>query len=124
MIRIPVSEEMLTIEKELVPNFNVKMENIALTHNINYIDATSFKNNFTYTDGHHLDKKSSLIFSEFISAKCICYSLLIFIFYRDFSFIKSKTRLFSDDGTSSKADRASRSASENHSFLAYATAKL
>jgi hypothetical protein len=67
MIRIPVCDEMLTIEKKLVPDFNVKMESIAKIYNVDYIDAASIKNNYTYNDGHHLDKKSSQIFSEFIA---------------------------------------------------------
>lgn len=67
MIRIPVCDKMLAIEKDLVSDFNAKMENIAQTYNINYIDAASIKNNYTYTDGHHLDTKSSQIFSEFIA---------------------------------------------------------
>jgi hypothetical protein len=66
LVRIPVSEEMMTIENELMPNFDSKIR-AAILLSKDYLDLTKENSSFTYTDGNHLYKKSGAVVSEKIA---------------------------------------------------------
>ena len=59
MVRLPVNDEMLNMEMQLMPDFDEKMANLSKTFKIPYINFISDRNDYSYTDGHHLDIKSS-----------------------------------------------------------------
>jgi len=66
LVRIPVSEEMMRIENELMLDFNFKIKEAILLSK-DYLDLTKENSSFTYTDGNHLYKKSGAIVSEKIA---------------------------------------------------------
>lgn len=66
LVRMPVSEEMIGIENELMLDFNSKINEAILLSN-DYLDLTKENSSFTYTDGNHLYKKSGAIVSEKIA---------------------------------------------------------
>jgi hypothetical protein len=66
-VRLPVNDEMILIEKQLVENFDERMEALSKEFEINYLNFTPMRSNFNYVDGHHLDNVSSAIFSEILT---------------------------------------------------------
>lgn len=66
LVRIPVSEEMMSIENELMSDFDFKIKEAILLSK-DYLDLTKENSSFTYTDGNHLYKKSGAIVSEKIA---------------------------------------------------------
>jgi hypothetical protein len=67
MVRLPVNDEMMLIEKHLVSIFDERMEGLSKEFEINYINFTPLRSNFSYLDGHHLDSNSSVVFSEILA---------------------------------------------------------
>lgn len=57
LVRLPMHPELFEIEEELMPDFNKKIEELALFTE-GYYDMTSLNSSFVYTDGNHLYKKS------------------------------------------------------------------
>jgi len=67
LVRIPVSDEMLEIESQLVLNFNDKMFELTQLYNVKYINVMPYRNEYQYTDGHHLDIESGKKFTTFLA---------------------------------------------------------
>ncbi len=66
IVRLPVSSPMMAIEEELMADFDTKIKKaIVLTEG--YLDLTPQNNNFVYTDGNHLYKKSGAVVSQKIA---------------------------------------------------------
>lgn len=63
LVRIPVIEEMLEIENELVPDFDKRMEEVGRDYQIPYINMIPFHKDYDYTDGNHLTSASAKRFS-------------------------------------------------------------
>ncbi len=62
LVRLPVHEEMLQIEQNYMPDFDIIMtEAISLSNG--FYDMTNLDHNFKFTDGNHLEKSSSKIVS-------------------------------------------------------------
>ena len=72
LIRLPIHEEMLNIEIELMPTFQDKIES-SINISDGYFDMTELENQFRYTDGNHLYKESgfevSLLIGEWIKER-------------------------------------------------------
>jgi hypothetical protein len=67
LVRLPVGEELLEIEKEYSPNFDDLMrESIAKSNG--YLDLTKSDDHFFFTDGNHLWKDSAINISNKIAA--------------------------------------------------------
>ena len=58
LVRLPVHARVQEIENQLIPNFNARI-NYAIELSDGYLDMSSENALYTYTDGIHLDKKSS-----------------------------------------------------------------
>jgi len=63
LVRIPVVDEMLEIENELVPNFDDIMNDTSKEYGIPYINIMPFNDQYNYTDGNHLTISSGKKFS-------------------------------------------------------------
>lgn len=63
LVRIPVSEAILEVEQQLMPEFNHKMIDLARNNQIVYLNFEHKANLFEYTDGNHLSAKSAQVFS-------------------------------------------------------------
>lgn len=63
LVRLPVYKRMLEIERELMPDFSSKMDEVApLTEG--YLDMTGNGERYRYTDGNHLYKESGEVVSR------------------------------------------------------------
>ena len=58
LVRLPIHPKVQEIENQLIPNFNDQI-NFAIEVSDGYLDLTNENALHTYTDGIHLDKKSS-----------------------------------------------------------------
>lgn len=67
IIRIPVSSEMTKIEQKYCPKFNQIVLDISKKHQVNYFDFSLQFSKFQYTDGNHMYKESSKIFTQRIA---------------------------------------------------------
>lgn len=63
LLRIPVIDEMLEIENELVPDFNDIINDISEEYKVPYINMMPFNKEYNYTDGNHLTVESGKKFS-------------------------------------------------------------
>lgn len=63
IVRLPVIEEMLEVENELVNDFDNKMNDLARDHQITYINMMPDNTHYDYTDGQHLTVVSAHRFS-------------------------------------------------------------
>ncbi|MBJ6367912.1 hypothetical protein JF259_07410 [Snuella sp. CAU 1569] len=66
LIRLPVHEEMLRTEAQLIPDFNSKMESLSLAAGVYYVDYNDLQESFSFTDGNHLSKTSASNLSKMI----------------------------------------------------------
>lgn len=67
IVRIPASEGIMKIENQKFPQFNDMMKDIAKKNNLNYFDFSANYNDYVYTDGNHMYKESSKVFSSQIA---------------------------------------------------------
>ncbi len=67
MVRLPISKEVMEIEKRFSPDFNTKMEKLSNEKGVPYLDLTPQNELYTYTDGNHLYKESAKEVSERIA---------------------------------------------------------
>lgn len=63
MVRIPVIDDMHTIENQLLEGFDDRMESISEMHQIPYINLMPQNRHYSYTDGNHLDSASGRQFT-------------------------------------------------------------
>lgn len=63
IVRMPVCDEMLEIENDLMKSFNAKIEKVANTRNITYFNLTGTNSEYQFTDGNHLGQNSAKKFS-------------------------------------------------------------
>lgn len=66
LIRLPIHPEMMKIESQLMPDFNVKIKE-AVNISTDYYDMTFLNKELNYTDGNHLYKDSGKIVSKLIA---------------------------------------------------------
>ncbi|MEQ3794483.1 hypothetical protein AAFP94_04770 [Flavobacteriaceae bacterium MJ-SS4] len=69
LVRLPVNDDMLYLEEQLLPDFDVKMEALSRFYQIEYINAIPFRKKYKYTDGHHLELSSGEAFSNFLASE-------------------------------------------------------
>ena len=67
LVRLPVHDDMLNIENELLPDFDFRMLSLSKTCHVEYINFMPQRTEFEYTDGHHLIKVSSNLLSQHIA---------------------------------------------------------
>lgn len=58
LVRLPVHPDFFKLEKELIPDFDEKIENLTKLTNTFYWDMNSAHLDYDYVDGNHLYKKS------------------------------------------------------------------
>lgn len=63
LVRLPIQEEMLMIEDDLLPNFDTVIETLSNKMDILYINGTKQNLDYDYIDGHHLDIASGKAYS-------------------------------------------------------------
>jgi len=72
LVRLPIHERMMEIEKKLMPDFDLKIKN-AINLSDGYLDLTPQNDLYDYTDGNHLYKDSgknvSIILANWILNK-------------------------------------------------------
>jgi hypothetical protein len=68
LVRLPIHPELMKIENNLMPNFNVLISN-AIKVSDNYWDLTNLNDNFLYVDGNHLYKTSGKKVSQLIAER-------------------------------------------------------
>lgn len=66
LVRLPIHEKIMQVEKELMPNFNVDIKEAIASAN-GFLDLTNKNSDFNYTDGNHLDKVSGEIVSKTVA---------------------------------------------------------
>lgn len=66
LVRIPSHPEIMSLEEELIPNFNFLMSNLAENEEIAYLDLCPMADDFDYTDGLHLHQSSSYKISRVV----------------------------------------------------------
>jgi len=66
LVRLPVNPEIMKIEQEFSPDFNIMIKK-NLPEGINYYDMTPLNRDFIYTDGNHLYKDSGAEVSELVA---------------------------------------------------------
>ena len=64
LVRMPVHKLMLDVENELLPNFNILMNDMSEKLEVPYINMTKNIHIYNYTDGNHLDIESGEKFSR------------------------------------------------------------
>ncbi|SDB22551.1 hypothetical protein SAMN03097699_0179 [Flavobacteriaceae bacterium MAR_2010_188] len=69
LVRMPISDDMLGLEQQLVPKFDSLMQKISGDFNVEYINAMPFRKDYEYTDGHHLTTDSAKRFSEYLAGE-------------------------------------------------------
>ena len=57
LVRLPMHEKIMEIEKELMPDFNTKITGL-IPLSDGYFDMTPYNEKYEYTDGNHLYKES------------------------------------------------------------------
>jgi len=67
LVRLPVHDKLIQIEKQLMPEFDSKMNSIGLEKNIEYLNFLPKAENYVYTDGNHLYKTSAKLVSQEIA---------------------------------------------------------
>lgn len=67
IVRIPASKELMIIENQYSPEFNTLMKKISQQHQIPYFDFSEAAEKYQYTDGNHMYKESSKIFTQQIA---------------------------------------------------------
>ena len=71
LVRTPIDKEILKLENEFYPNFDIDIDALSKNHNIRYFNFNkSKKHNYTTYDGHHIDKFGGKPFT-----KAICDSI-------------------------------------------------
>jgi len=59
LVRLPVSPEMTEIENKLIPDFDLRINDLANTEELPYLNLSNSNSKFTFTDGIHLYKDSA-----------------------------------------------------------------
>lgn len=67
LVRLPVHKSILSIDNKLIPNLNRRVEELADSLNVRYLDLSEESENYIYVDGNHLYKKSSFSASRRIA---------------------------------------------------------
>ena len=67
LIRLPVHEKLYQIDNRLLENFDELMVDLSEKFNVNYINLSFYKDEYSYTDGNHLDYESAKKVSELVA---------------------------------------------------------
>ena len=59
LIRLPVHEKIYQIDNKLIKNFDDLMVSLSRELNLSYINLSLYNNEYSYTDGNHLDYESA-----------------------------------------------------------------
>ena len=76
LVRLPVGNEILTIENKIYPSFNEKIKKLSTQFHAPYIDFTSLNTHYVYVDGNHISTKSVTTISEQVSDSIMKYDEL------------------------------------------------
>lgn len=71
LVRMPLHQDILDIEKKVDPGFDERLVNLSKEFNVPYINSISYKIQFDFKDGLHLNKLSAENFSTFLSKKIL-----------------------------------------------------
>lgn len=71
LIRLPISPEMLQIENRFDEAFDINMDQIAKDMGVLYLNFSHLDQDFTFTDGHHLNIESGKRFSALLAQKIV-----------------------------------------------------
>lgn len=71
LVRMPLHQDILSIDDKLDPEFNRKMENLSKAYGIPYFDFNDSESQWEYKDGLHLTVESALDFSEELSKRIL-----------------------------------------------------
>jgi hypothetical protein len=66
IVRLPIDERFLTIEKELMPNFDDEIVKLSNQTSVNYLNLSNVDLKVEYLDGHHLTSESAYVVSNHI----------------------------------------------------------
>lgn len=66
LVRLPMHPMMLELEKELMPDFNKKIDGLIPSVK-GYLDMTPSNSEYRYTDGNHLHRSSALVVTETVA---------------------------------------------------------
>lgn len=64
IVRLPVIEPLLKLENSVVPDFDLKIQNLCNKFNLCYLNLTTNQENYSFLDGNHLNRNSSSIVSK------------------------------------------------------------
>jgi hypothetical protein len=71
LVRMPLHQDILSIDDKLDPEFNRKMENLSKAYGIPYFDFNDFQNDWQFKDGLHMTVESAKDFSLELSDKIL-----------------------------------------------------
>ena len=66
LVKIPVSQEMRTIENQYYPKFSHAIEDIAEELEVDFLDYGHLDSELHFTDGNHLHRSSAKVFTEIL----------------------------------------------------------
>lgn len=64
IVRLPIIKPLLKFENAVVPDFDIKIQDICTKYNLNYLNLNLNQDNYSFLDGNHLDENSSSIVSK------------------------------------------------------------
>ena len=67
LVRLPTDARIFSIEHAFDPSFDAKMSMLSAVKSVPYLNFTVKENNYQYTDGNHLEKKSAMAVSREIA---------------------------------------------------------
>jgi hypothetical protein len=69
LVRLPVAEEMLELEKQAYPDFSGHLGQISKAHQVPFIDLTYLSNRYLVPDGNHIYYKSVASFNKILATE-------------------------------------------------------
>ncbi len=64
IVRLPVIEPLLKLENSVIPDFDLKIQNLCSKYNLCYLNLTSNQEKYSFLDGNHLNRNTSSIVSK------------------------------------------------------------
>ncbi|MCB9223356.1 MAG: hypothetical protein R2780_11555 [Crocinitomicaceae bacterium] len=71
LVRFPVHEEIISFEKEMMPEFDQLMEELSVEFDVDYFNFVSDSKKYNYSDGNHFIKSSAVKFSIEVANRII-----------------------------------------------------
>lgn len=67
IVRLPIDSTLMKVEDSFMPSFSSKIDSIAKSKKVRFLDLTYLNDSMNYTDGSHLHKNSSKKVSQLIA---------------------------------------------------------